>query len=350
MEVGSWGLPDPHVDVRLSAYDYDLPKELIAQEPIEPRDAARLLKLNRATGAIEHHCVRDLPELLAPGDLIVANRSRVLRSRLVGTKVESGGRVEMTLLRPFPDGRWEALIRGHRVRSGQRVAIAPGVVAQIGEPASGARLVAFPGVDVYGLMERAGQTPLPPYITGYAGDPDRYQTVYADTLGSAAAPTAGLHFTSMLMNRLREGEISWATVTLHIGLDTFRPITDEDVRQRQIHSEWAEVPGDVVHAIAEARERGGRVVSVGTSTVRALEFAARSGRLEPYRGAADLLIVPGYQFEVVDALLTNFHMPRTSVLLLAAAFAGHEPLLAAYAEAIKQRYRLLSFGDAMLVM
>ncbi|MSQ24158.1 MAG: tRNA preQ1(34) S-adenosylmethionine ribosyltransferase-isomerase QueA [Chloroflexi bacterium] len=337
-------------DLRLSAYDYPLPKELIAQQPASPRDSARLFRLERATRAMGHHHVHDLPDLLTPGDLLVVNRSRVLQSRLNATKIPSGGKVELTLLRPGLGDAWEALARGHRLAAGQRLTIGE-VAAEVGESIpGGARLIHFSGVDVQELLVRQGQTPLPPYIHGYAGDPERYQTVYANALGSAAAPTAGLHFTPELITTLRDRGIGWATVTLHIGLDTFRPITDENVRQRHIHTEWVEVPEEAVAAVRTAKERGGRVIAVGTSAVRALEFAGRDGELAPYRGPVDLFVVPGHRFRIVDAMLTNFHMPRTSVLLLVAAFAGRELILRAYQEAIEQSYRMLSFGDAMLIV
>jgi S-adenosylmethionine:tRNA ribosyltransferase-isomerase len=339
---------DFDADFLLSDYDYQLPKELVAQEPMEPRDAARMLTLDRATGTIDHRQVRELPGTLRPGDLIVVNRSRVLRSRLLGTKADTGGRVELTLVRPVATDTWEALLRG-RVRTGQQIHVAD-EAGEVGERTPGARLISFPGVDVYALMARAGRAPLPPYIRGYQGDGERYQTVYADALGSAAAPTAGLHFTPELITLLRQSGIRWTSITLHIGLDTFRPITDEDVRQRHIHTEWIEVPEEVVTAVSETRQRGGRVLAVGTSTVRSLEFASRSGSLQAYQGPTDLFIVPGYGFRIVDALLTNFHMPRTSVLLLVAAFAGRQQVLQAYQQAIVRRYRFLSFGDTMLVL
>jgi S-adenosylmethionine:tRNA ribosyltransferase-isomerase len=337
--------------VKLSSYSYELPAELIAQTPIEPRDAARLLRLDRRSEAIEHYQVRDLPSLLRPGDFVVANRSRVLPSRLIGRKVPSGGRVELLLLRPLAEHVWEALVGGRRVAPGQRVRLGDGIELQLGESTDAGRTVHFPpDSDVLTILHRFGQAPLPPYIHDYAGDAGRYQTVYASEEGSAAAPTAGLHFTDDLLARLREADVGWSTVLLHVGLDTFRPMANDDVERHRIHSEWIEVPEEVVEAVQETKRRGGRVVAVGTTTVRALEHAARDGALRAYRGAADLFITPGFQFRVVDALLTNFHMPRSSLLLLVSAFAGREPILAAYEEAMRLRYRLLSFGDAMLIL
>ncbi len=339
------------MDLRLSSYSYELPPELVAQTPVEPRDSARLLVLDRQTGAVDHRVARDLPALLCPDDLLVANRSRVLPSRLVGRKTGSGGRVELLLLRPIERHTWEALVGGRRVGEGQRVEVASGVEIEIGEPTAAGRVVRFPaGSDPVNLLHKFGQAPLPPYIRGYSGDPDRYQTVYAGEEGSAAAPTAGLHFTPELLARLAEAGIGWNTVLLHVGLDTFKPMTDEDLQQHHIHTEWVEVGEDLVAAVQQTKQRGGRIVAVGTTTVRALEHAASDGELRPYRGAADLFITPGYRFRVVDALMTNFHMPRSSLLLLVSAFAGRERILAAYAEAIQLRYRLLSFGDTMLIL
>ena len=339
------------MDLRLSSYRYHLPPELVAQTPVEPRDSARLLVLDRQAETFEHHFVRDLPALLRPGDLFVANRSRVLPSRLIGRKTGSGGRVELLLLRPLGDHTWEALVGGRRVRPGQQVEITSDVTLEVGEATDAGRAVRFPAdSDPVDLLHRFGQAPLPPYIHDYEGDPERYQTVYAREEGSAAAPTAGLHFTPDLLARLSDTGIGWSTVVLHVGLDTFRPMTDEDVDRHRIHSEWIEVTEDVVETIRETKQGGGRVVAVGTTTVRTLEHAARDGALRPYRGAADLFIKPGFEFHVVDALMTNFHMPRSSLLLLVSAFAGRERILAAYEEAIRLWYRLLSFGDAMLIL
>jgi S-adenosylmethionine:tRNA ribosyltransferase-isomerase len=338
------------VEFQLSAYDYDLPPELIAQLPVEPRDAARLMVLNRATGQRGHGRVAHLPLLLRPGDLLVVNRTRVLPSRLVGRKVGSGGRVELLLLHPIEEGAWIALVGGRRAHDGQRVEIAPGIVAEIGEEREGGRVVRFPGgADVPALLRRHGQMPLPPYIHGYTGDPERYQTVYGEVEGSAAAPTAGLHLTHALLNRLERKGVAIASVLLHVGLDTFKPMRSEDVRQHHIHTEWIEVDARVVAQVRQARERQGRVVAVGTTTVRALEHAAATGELRLYQGPADLFIYPGYRFRVVDAMLTNFHLPKSSLLLLVSAFAGRDRILAAYADAVRRRYRFFSFGDAMLI-
>jgi S-adenosylmethionine:tRNA ribosyltransferase-isomerase len=343
------GALDPDYD--LASYDYDLPPELIAQEPAEPRDAARLLVLDRASGSVSHAHIRDLPDLLASGDLLVANHSRVLPCRLLGTKDTGGGQVEILLLHSLHDETWQALVRGHRVHDGQRVTVAGGVGVEIGPGVDGSRSVSFPpGTSVPDLLHTHGQMPLPPYIRAYQGDPARYQTVYAAVDGSAAAPTAGLHFTPELLTRLQSCGVGWATVLLHVGLDTFRHVTEADVRRHHIHTEWVEVAADAVQQVQATAEAGKRTVAVGTTSVRALEQAAASGRLAPFYGSADLYIVPGYRFRAVDALLTNFHLPRTSLLLLVSALAGRERILAAYEEAIRLRYRFFSFGDAMLII
>lgn len=340
---------DPNFD--LASYTYELPPDLIAQTPAEPRDSARLLVLRRATGEVSHRHVHDLPDLLRPGDLFVANESRVLPCRLLGTKAHGSGRVELLLLRPLGDGCWQALVHGHRLRPGQQVVLADGLLAEIGEVRGGTRPVRFPAdCDVEELLRAHGEMPLPPYIHDYTGDPARYQTVYAAVDGSAAAPTAGLHFSPELIARLRAAGVGWATVVLHVGLDTFRHVDEPDVRDHHIHTEWIEVGADVVEQVRETKAHGGRVVAVGTTSVRALEHAAADGQLQPYTGPADLYIVPGFRFHVVDALLTNFHLPRTSLLLLIAALAGRERILAAYHEAIRLRYRFFSFGDAMLIV
>ncbi len=337
-------------DLQLASYDYELPPELIAQIPAEPRDAARLLVLNRVTGRRAHARVSHLPLLLREGDLLVVNRTRVLPSRLFGRKVETGGRVELLLLHPLDNERWVALVGGRRSHPGQAIEIAPGLLAELGEERDGGREVRFVGAtDVPALLREYGRVPLPPYIHGYHGDPERYQTVYADVEGSAAAPTAGLHLTRSLLGQLEARGIGVGSVLLHVGLDTFKPIREDDVRQHRIHTEWVEVEEGLVDQVRRSRERGGRIVAVGTTSVRALEHASASGELRTYRGPADLFIYPGYRFRVVDLMLTNFHLPKSSLLLLVSAFAGRDTILAAYADAVRRRYRFFSFGDAMLI-
>ena len=339
------------------AYDYDLPAELIAQQPIEPRDAARLLVVDRSSGRIEHRVFRDLPDLLRPGDLLVANRSRVIPARLHGHRLPTGGAAELLLLRARGGGAWEALVRpAKRLQVGSRIGFGGrDVFAEVVERGeAGGRVVRFVGADGRPVEGPAfdrwlagfGETPLPPYIKTPLADPERYQTIYAREPGSAAAPTAGLHFTPELLFRLRERGVDLVHVTLHVGLDTFRPVEVEDLREHRIHAEWCQLGAATAERIAASRRRGGRVVAVGTTAVRVLE----TSRGEPYEGDTRLFIYPGHRFQVVDALITNFHLPRSSLLMLVSAFAGRELVRRAYAVAVEQRYRFFSFGDAMLIV
>lgn len=331
-------------------YSYDLPEELIAQTPAEPRDSARLLVLDRSGGALQHRHVSDLPRLLRADDLLVVNRSRVLPSRVLG-QLASGGQAEMLLLRRLGRGHWQVLTRpARRLRIGKVIALGDALQARVvREEADGVREVEVSGSadDVDADLLAHGSVPLPPYIRGWVGDPERYQTIFGDIDGSAAAPTAGLHFTPRLMEMLEQAGVGVARVILHVGLDTFRPMSVDDPRQHPMHREWYEVPEEVREAVRQTRARGGRIVAVGTTSVRALEAWGGSGEAE---GWTDLFIMPGYQYRVVDALLTNFHLPRSTLLLLVSAFAGRERLLEAYAEAVRKRYRFFSFGDAMLLV
>ncbi|HEX9036579.1 MAG TPA: tRNA preQ1(34) S-adenosylmethionine ribosyltransferase-isomerase QueA [Ktedonobacterales bacterium] len=351
--------------MRASDFDYTLPPERIAQTPIEPRDSARLLVLHRDTGAAEHRIFRDLVEYLRPGDLLVANQSRVLPARLLGIKDGSGGRVELLLLAARADlgpDRWEALARpGKRIHDGQRLVFGAGVlVAEVeGTAANGERIVRLVPREgtVAEAVERVGATPLPPYIHAKLTDPERYQTVYAREPGSAAAPTAGLHFTPALLERIQTLGVGVAYVTLHIGLDTFRPVEKDDLSEHVMHSEWIDVSAETAARVNATRAAGGRIIAVGTTSTRTLEavagLAAERGAgdlLIPYQGRTALFITPGYQFRAVDALITNFHLPRSTLLALVSAFAGRERILAAYAEAIAREYRFYSFGDAMLLI
>jgi S-adenosylmethionine:tRNA ribosyltransferase-isomerase len=337
--------------MQLSDFDYTLPAELIAQQPVEPRDAARLLLMDRADGAVEHgHHVRDLPNVLRTGDLLVANRSRVLPARILG-RLSGGGRAEFLLLRRDGPGDWQALARpARRLRPGDVVTIAPDLAVRVsGAFDNGIRQIRVESdaIDPDAALLAHGHVPLPPYIRNWVGDPARYQTIFGDTRGSAAAPTAGLHFTHGLLDRLAARGIDFARLLLHVGLDTFRPITETDPRTHHMHREWYTVPADVQQQIAATRARGGRVVAVGTTSVRALETWAARGQSE---GWTDLFILPGFEFGVVDGLLTNFHLPMSTLLMLVSAFAGRERVLAAYAEAVQERYRFYSFGDAMLLI
>jgi len=336
----------------LADFDYALPPERIAQHPTPERDAARLLVLDRAAGGIGHAHVRDLPSFLAPGDLLVVNVTRVLRARLRGTKLGTGGAVEAILLGPGPgSGEFRALVRG-RVREGAKL--------RFGDATDGIEAEAAPSVDGEVVLRfagdaspyRFGETPLPPYIRRPHADPrdaERYQTVYAREPGSVAAPTAGLHFTRELLDALAARGVERAEVVLHVGPGTFRPLRDADLAAGRLHAEPFDLPPACAQAVARARARGGRVVAVGTTTARVLEArAAADARVAAGSGSTDLFLRPGSRFRVVDALLTNFHLPRSSLLLLVAAFAGRERVLRAYAEAVAAGYRFHSYGDAML--
>jgi S-adenosylmethionine:tRNA ribosyltransferase-isomerase len=408
-----------NITYKISDFDYDLPQGLIAQTPIEPRDASRLLVVYRDSGMFEHRHFRDIGAYLRPGDLLIANQSRVLPARLLGHRVGTGGSVEVLLLAERPDlgfDYWETLVRpGRRLREGSHIVFG-NEIGNDGETQQGAylqaevlerteaggRIVRFtvenrssltlergrgrdksrsykrqdmvdqgtgtragvnpaptdeartagPNVTVRGVIERVGRMPLPPYIHETLRDPERYQTVYARIMGSAAAPTAGLHFTPHLLEQLRQQGVRVGFVTLHIGLDTFRPIECEDVREHKMHSEEIDLDAPTAESINETRRAGGRVVAVGTTAVRVLESVAsfHDGRIEPYHGATRLFITPGYRFRVVDAMITNFHLPRSTLLLLVSAFAGKSLIEEAYQEAIRELYRFYSFGDAMLIL
>jgi S-adenosylmethionine:tRNA ribosyltransferase-isomerase len=336
-------------------FDYDLPPHLIAQEPAADRDASRLLVVDRVTQSLAHHHFRDLPDLLSPGDLLVPNDTRVLPARLVGRRERTGGKWEGLFLRQTSDGLWELLAqtRGHPA-VGEVIAIDPGPLRLTLRGRAGGHWLAEPSPagSPAELLAMSGQVPLPPYIRkGRAGaaDRERYQTVYARADGSVAAPTAGLHFTPGVFDHLRARGIEWASVTLHVGLGTFEPIKTADPTRHQMHAEWGEVPDSTVEAVRACRARGGRVIAVGTTATRALESAARAGELRPWRGETDIYIYPPYQFRAIDGLITNFHLPRTTLLLLVAAFAGAELVKRAYDEAVREEYRFYSYGDAMLL-
>ncbi len=346
--------------MRTSDFDYYLPEELIAQSPAEPRDSSRLLVLNRTTESLEHRAFRDLVEYLRPGDLLIANRSRVIPARLLGVKESTGTPVEMLLLRPAPGAssidEWEVLLKpARRLKEGARIAFGQGDLAATVLSINGlgvrkVRLESREPLDQ--VVDRLGRAPLPPYIHGYTGDPERYQTVYSDTRGSAAAPTAGLHFTRELMDRIRQMGVQIGFVTLHIGIDTFRPVQEEDPTQHPMHREYYEVSEEVAARVDAAKREGRRVIAVGTTTVRVLESAGVEGdppRLRVGSGWTELFIYPGYRFKIVDALVTNFHLPRSTLVMLVSALAGRDNLLRAYREAVEQHYRFYSFGDAMLI-
>jgi S-adenosylmethionine:tRNA ribosyltransferase-isomerase len=341
------------MDLTTTAFDYHLPQELIAQSPAPEREGSRLLVLHRAAGTIEHRRFTDIVAYIRPDDILIANRSRVIPARLRGQR-ESGGQVELLLLRELAPGRWQALARpGRRLRPGMRITFPRSTVRACVESrgADGEWTVRFDGApDIRSAIRSLGSMPLPPYITNQDASPDRYQTVYADREGSVAAPTAGLHFSTDLLRRIAERGTRVEFVTLHVGPGTFRPVTTEFVRDHQMHAEWGEVPPSVAEAANEVRARGGRLVAVGTTTVRLLESAAMDGKLGPFGGETSRFIVPGYRFQVIDALLTNFHLPRSTLLMLVSAFAGRDLILDAYREAIECGYRFFSFGDAMLIL
>ncbi len=369
--------------MKISDFDYDLPQELIAQTPIEPRDASRLLALNRATGAIEHRHFRDIGAYLRPGDLLIANHSRVIPARLLGRRVETGGTVEVLLLAERPDlglDCWETLVRpGRRLHEGARLVFGDEANGEgellhaeiLQRTEAGGRIVRFwvgtnennvgaqfiapdnaPTVTVHQRIDKLGKMPLPPYIHETLHDPERYQTVYARISGSAAAPTAGLHFTPRLLEELRQQGVRVGFVTLHVGLDTFRPVEVEDVRDHKMHSEEIDLDAPTAELIVETRKEGGRVIAVGTTAVRVLESVASfsNGQLRPFHGPTRLFITPGYPFQVVDAMITNFHLPRSTLMLLVSAFASKGLIEKAYSEAIREQYRFFSFGDAMLIL
>ncbi len=336
--------------------DYHLPPELIAQEPVPQRDRSRLLVLRRATGELAHHVFADLPELLSPGDLLVLNDTRVLAARLYGRRARTGGKWEGLFLREVPGGAWEMLCQTRgRPTAGEVIHIEPGPLelCLLEKTAEGHWLVQPPGGSTPEVLERHGHVPLPPYIRkGHDCDDDRarYQTVYAQSPGAVAAPTAGLHFTPALFDRLAARGVTRAFVTLHVGLGTFQPIQVDDYRTHRMHREWGALPAETVAALAACRARGGRVVAIGTTSVRVLETVAAAGPLRAWFGETDLFIHPPYKFRAVDALVTNFHLPRSTLLLLAGAFASVEPLRRAYRTAVEERYRFYSYGDAMLVL
>jgi len=357
-------MPDAEHPDDADRYDYDLPRELIAQEPLADRAAARLLVVNRAAGALAHRHIRDLPEILRPGDLVVVNDTKVVPARLVGRREKTGGKWEGLFLQVEPQephrGAWMLLAhtRG-RPASGERVILAGRdgrdalALELVGRGAGGSWLAAPDSPEPFeAILARVGRVPLPGYIRGgveHEGDQARYQTVFARTGGSAAAPTAGLHFTPELLEALAARGIGRATVTLHVGLDTFRPITAASIADHPMHTEWCVCPEETVAAVRETKARGGRVVAVGTTAVRTLETAAATGRLGAWSGATGLFIRPGFTFRAVDCMLTNFHMPRTTLMVLVSTFATRELVAQAYAAAIGERYRFLSYGDAMLI-
>ncbi len=339
--------------MKKSDFDFYLPEELIAQTPLEKRDSSRLLVLDKATGALEHRHFYELPEFLNEGDCLVLNNSRVLPARLIGAR-ETGGAVELVLLRDLGEGRWECLSRpGRKTKPGTKLVFGGGeLTAEVESVAEGGnRIVRFDYEGIFlEVLERLGKMPLPPYIKEELNDPERYQTVYSRELGSAAAPTAGLHFTQELLDKIAAKGVKVCYVTLHVGLGTFRPVKEDEIEQHEMHSEFCIVPEDTARIISETKRRGGRVIAVGTTSCRTLEsFAKDDGTIEPSSGWTDIFIYPGYKFKCIDALVTNFHLPESTLIMLVSALAGREHVLNAYKVAVEERYRFFSFGDAMFI-
>jgi S-adenosylmethionine:tRNA ribosyltransferase-isomerase len=339
--------------LNVSEFDFDLPETLIAQHPVVPRDASRLMVVNRDSGRIEHHTFRDLVSLLQKGDVLVLNNTRVIPARLIGEKVGTEAKIEVLLLRRLELNVWEALVKpGKRLKVGQRVSFGNGIL--IGELqdilANGNRRIHFSYSGFFEtILDQLGEMPLPPYITAQLEDQERYQTVYAKERGSVAAPTAGLHFTPELLGKLQKKGVEILEILLHVGLGTFRPVKVEDIREHEMHSEFYRVDMEVAERINLAKQEGRRVIAVGTTAARTLESVGHNGRVVPGIGWTDIFIYPGYSFQVVDALLTNFHFPKSTLVMLVSALAGRELILNAYQNAVAQRYRFYSFGDAMLI-
>jgi S-adenosylmethionine:tRNA ribosyltransferase-isomerase len=346
--------------MKTSDFEYRLPNELIAQTPVEPRDHSRLMVIHRGDGSIKHRQFFEITEFLSPGDVLVLNDSRVIPARLIGQR-KSGGKTEILLLRRLEAGLWEALVRpSKRIKTGERIElvrmrhkpeVSSASIEVLERSEQGLRTVRL---DNEAILDEMGEIPLPPYIHDYSGDPERYQTVYAREKGSVAAPTAGLHFTPDLLHQIREKGVEITSVTLHVGLDSFRPVCEEDPQQHLIHKEYGELSEETAAKLNTARARGNRIVCAGTTTVRLVEQATRAnGESEPVRPFRDwvrLFILPGHRFGMVDALVTNFHLPRSTLLMLVSAFAGKELIDHAYREAIRLHYRFYSFGDAMLII
>ena len=340
--------------MKTSDFDYILPPELIAQTPAEKRDSSRLLCLDRESGAYAHHHFYELPDFLRPGDCLILNDSRVLPARLLGHRLPGGGACEVLLLIDRGENVWECIVRpGKHLRTGAKLSFGDGeLTAEVADVLpDGNRLVRFFYEGIFlEVLERLGKMPLPPYIKAELGDRERYQTVYSRVNGSAAAPTAGLHFTPELLERIAAKGVRLGYVTLHVGLGTFRPVKEEDVEAHEMHREYCTVPEETAALINETKANGGRVVCVGTTSCRTVEsWAGEDGTMKASTGWTGIYIYPGYRFKVMDALITNFHLPQSTLLMLVSAFAGREHVLAAYEEAVREKYRFFSFGDAMFI-
>lgn len=340
--------------MKKSDFSFDLPEELIAQTPLQRRDASRMLVLNRQTGEIEHRHFYELPQYLKPGDCLVLNDSRVLPARLLGNRL-TGGSVEVVLLRDLGEGKWECLTRpGRKTKPGTELTFGEGTLTATVTEAldDGNKVLQFHYDGIFlEILDKLGKMPLPPYIKEELQDRERYQTVYSRELGSAAAPTAGLHFTPELLEQIREKGVSVCYVTLHVGLGTFRPVKEEDILDHVMHAEYCEIPAETARKINETHAAGGRVIAVGTTSCRTLEsFTDEDGTVRADAGWTDIFIYPGYTFKCIDALVTNFHLPESTLIMLVSALAGRENILHAYKVAVQERYRFFSFGDSMLII
>ena len=341
--------------MKTSDFYYDLPKELIAQDPLEDRSSSRLLVLHRKSGRVEHRVFTDIVEYLKPGDCLVRNNTKVIPARLYGTRVDTGATIELLLLKRMENDVWETLVKpGKKARQGAVISFGDGILTGeiIDVKEDGNRLIQFRYEGIFEeILDQLGQMPLPPYITHTLKDKNRYQTVYAKYEGSAAAPTAGLHFTEELFQKLEEKGVLVANVTLHVGLGTFRPVKVDDVSKHHMHTEFYQVTKEEADRINKAKQAGGRIVCVGTTSCRTIESAAdENGVLKPGQGDTDIFIYPGYSFEMMDVLITNFHLPESTLLMLVSALAGKEQVMRVYEEAVRERYRFFSFGDAMIIL
>ena len=341
--------------MKTSDFYYDLPKELIAQDPLEDRSSSRLLVLHRKSGRVEHRVFTDIVEYLKPGDCLVLNNTKVIPARLYGTRVDTVATIELLLLKRMENDVWETLVKpGKKARQGAVISFGDGILTGeiIDVKEDGNRLIQFRYEGIFEeILDQLGQMPLPPYITHTLKDKNRYQTVYAKYEGSAAAPTAGLHFTEELFQKLEEKGVLVANVTLHVGLGTFRPVKVDDVSKHHMHTEFYQVTKEEADKINKAKQAGGRIVCVGTTSCRTIESAAdENGVLKPGQGDTDIFIYPGYSFKMMDVLITNFHLPESTLLMLVSALAGKEQVMRVYEEAVQERYRFFSFGDAMIIL
>ena len=342
--------------MKVEEFDYHLPEELIAQKPLPERDESRLMVLNPQQDTIKENIFKNLKEYLEPGDMIIMNNSRVIPARLYGAKIPTGTEIELLLLNELAEDRWEVLVRpGRRAKKGVKINFEDILEAEVVEYTDfGGRIVEFSwdqqNYDFEEILNQLGEMPLPPYINEKLDDPERYQTVYSQKKGSAAAPTAGLHFTDQLLKELQEYGVILDYITLHVGLGTFRPVKSEDIEDHEMHEEYAEISAETAAKIKEVKANGNKVVAVGTTVTRTLESAAQEGDLSEYKGWTDIFIYPGYEFKVIDSLITNFHLPKSTLLMLVSAMAGKEFILKAYRKAVEDEFRFFSLGDAMMIL